>query len=75
MYQDETLAACMLLIMYEVFECPDGNFKGWEGHVRGCARLFELRGSKSYGEGLGMRLFLSFRQLEVSLSQRSHQPN
>lgn len=29
MYKDETLAACMALIMYEVVECPDKSLDGW----------------------------------------------
>lgn len=68
MYKDETAAACMCLIMYEVIECPDKNLKGWTGHMKGCARLFELRGPKAYNSEFGHRLFISFRQIEVSVS-------
>jgi len=46
MYREETLAACMLLIMYEVLECPDHTFNAWKNHLDGCAKLFEARGPK-----------------------------
>jgi hypothetical protein len=65
MYREETVAACMGLLMYEVFECPDKSVVGWMGHMRGCAKLVELRGPKSYGTEFSHRLFLTFRQVEV----------
>jgi hypothetical protein len=46
MYKEGTLAACMLLIMYEVLECPDQTFNAWQNHLNGCAKLFESRGPK-----------------------------
>lgn len=66
MHKDETLAACMLLIMYEVTECPDKTIGAWEGHMNGCAKMFETRGPDSFNDEFGHRLFNSFRQLEVS---------
>jgi hypothetical protein len=65
MYRDETLAACMMLIFYEVSECPDKTIAGWLSHMSGCAKLFELRGPDAYDSELGHQLFLSFRLLEV----------
>lgn len=65
MYRDETVAACMCLIIYEVAECPDQSIKGWVGHLKGCARLFQLRGPKMYRSEMAHRLFLTFRQIEV----------
>lgn len=66
MYKDETAAACMSLIFYEVMECPDQTIKGWEKHMKGCAKLFETRGPRAYGSEFAHRLFLAFRTMEVS---------
>ncbi|KAF4633072.1 hypothetical protein G7Y89_g5055 [Cudoniella acicularis] len=72
MYRDETLAACMALMIYEVIECPDQNIEGWSNHINGCRRLFELRGPKAYRSDFGHQLFLSFRHIEIqqSLAER-----
>ena len=43
MYHDETLAACLLLSMYEVLECPAKSTRGWTSHFDGCTRLVQLR--------------------------------
>jgi hypothetical protein len=32
MYSDETLAACMLLGIYEIFECPGGSRRAYKSH-------------------------------------------
>lgn len=69
MYQDETLAACLAMMMYECFECPDQNINGWWNHVNGCIRLFKLRGASTYTKEFSHRLFLSFRQIEVRITQ------
>jgi hypothetical protein len=65
MYEDETLAACMMLVTYEVTECPDQNITGWLNHMKGCSKLFELREPKSYNSDFSHKLFASFRLLEV----------
>jgi hypothetical protein len=65
MHRDETLAACMAMIMYEVVECPDCTIEAWIGHMKGCAKMFELKGPKAYGSDFGHQLFLSFRIIEV----------
>jgi hypothetical protein len=36
MYSDETLAACMLLGVYEIFECPDGSRGAYKSHFSMC---------------------------------------
>lgn len=68
MYRDETLAACMLLIMYEVTECPEKTAGAWKGHMEGCSKLVETRGPDSFNEEFGNSLFCTFRQLEASLN-------
>ena len=68
MYQNETLAACMTLITYEVVECPDKSIDGFVSHLKGCAKIFESKGPKSYDSDFGHQLFLSFRLIEVCAS-------
>jgi len=65
MYKDETLAACMSLVLYEVLECPDNTIKAWQSHMKGCAKLFETRGAEAYGSDFGHQIFLSWRLMEV----------
>jgi len=65
MYREETVAACSCLVMYEVMECPDKNAKAWMGHMKGCARLVELRGPSAYDSEFSHLIFLNFRQMEV----------
>ena len=65
MYRDETLAACMLLTGYELAECPNQTIDAWAAHMKGCARLVELRGPSSYTSDLGSGMFLSWRLQEV----------
>lgn len=71
MYRDETLAACLNLSMYELFECPTGSTRGYVVHQGGCAKLVQLRGPRAHRTGLGHSLFLAVRFFEVSL----HRPN
>jgi Fungal specific transcription factor domain len=67
MYTDGTLSSCMLLVAYEVIECPGENITGWVNHMKGCSKLFELRGPKAYNSVFSHMLFSSFRILEVGL--------
>jgi hypothetical protein len=69
MYDDETLAACMLLALYEVFECPSETKAGYITHYNGCARLVQLRGPQSHAQGLGHSVFLGFRFMGVSITE------
>ena len=68
MRKDETLAACMVLSLYEAIECPAKTRYGWMSHVKGCAKLIRLRGPEAHASALGHELFLSFRFREVRLT-------
>lgn len=59
--QDETLAACMGLVLYELFECPDKTMQAFNWHHQGCSRLIKLRGAKAHQLGLSHEMFLTFR--------------
>jgi hypothetical protein len=64
---DETLGACLALIIYEALECPDRSRIGYSYHVDGCARIVKLRGALMHQEGAAHNLFLAFRYIGVSL--------
>lgn len=65
MYSDQCLAACMLLCIYEVMECPSKNRSGYLSHYHGCARLIQLRGPQRHVNGLGHTIFSQFRIIGV----------
>ncbi|OBT55429.1 hypothetical protein VE04_05614 [Pseudogymnoascus sp. 24MN13] len=60
-YQDETLAACVALGLYEVVECPAESDKGLITHSEGCMRLIEARGPDAHSGDAAHLLFLSCR--------------
>ena len=66
MYRDETCAACVALILYEIFECPDQSITGWLSHMKGCIKLFELKGPSAFTSEFGHQVFISFRIMEAS---------
>jgi hypothetical protein len=66
MYSDETLAACMLLLPYEMRQRPEQTAGAWIGHMDGCAKLIESRGPDSFNTEFGHELFSGFRQVEAS---------
>jgi hypothetical protein len=71
MESDETLAACLLLSMFELFECPGDSKAAYQIHNRGCARLIKARGPKAHKKGLGHALFLAVRPQCVRSSTTS----
>jgi hypothetical protein len=72
MCHDETLAACVLLSMYEVFRCPNNSGAAYSAHHNGCARLIQLRGPMAHIDGLGHSIFQWFRYVGVSASSLFH---
>ncbi|GFF93042.1 hypothetical protein IFM60648_09949 [Aspergillus lentulus] len=58
---DETLAACLVLAMYEITECPARHIVGYYQHCRGLLSLIQLRGVGAHASGLGHQLFLAIR--------------
>ncbi len=64
---DETLAACFLISMYELLECPAGDKYAYATHNKGCARLIQLRGPKAWRKGFAHSLFLAIRPQCVRL--------
>jgi hypothetical protein len=67
---DETLAAAMLLVLYEIAECPDESRDGYVKHLDGCARLVMARGPEAHVSGLGHVVFRLYRVLSVCCSSQ-----
>ena len=65
---DETLAACFLVSMYELLECPAGDKYAYATHNKGCARLIQLRGPTAWRKGFAHSLFLAVRPQCVRLN-------
>ena len=63
---DQTLAACMVLTMYEFTECPDKAVYGYVSHYLGAMKLLQLRGPDLPSSGLAYSVFHSLRLHSVS---------
>lgn len=70
-YDDATFAACMVLIMYEMTECPQRSLSAYSAHLNGCARLVYLHGPGAHIDGLAHSLFVTHRLQKVRLSSVS----
>lgn len=66
MYDDEILAACLCLGLYEVIECPGECQQAYYNHCKGCMKLIENRGASRHISGIAHELFLGLRAQGVS---------
>lgn len=66
MHKDDTLGACHLLEMYEVFECPAYCRSAYLAHYEGLATLIKLRGPEAHRTGMSHSIFLVFRTMGIS---------
>jgi hypothetical protein len=64
--RDDTLAACVLLALYELCECPGDAAAGYTAHFAASARLIYLRGPSAHVSGLAHSSFLAIRSMGVS---------
>ncbi|CZR52366.1 uncharacterized protein PAC_02243 [Phialocephala subalpina] len=60
-FEEQTLASCMTLLVFEVLETSGSNVRGWISHVQGISQLFQLRGPGLHISESSHRLFLGFR--------------
>lgn len=67
MREDETLAACMALSLYEALECPTAGSEGYFSHCHGLLALVQARGVHAHASGVGHQLFLGLRVPGVRL--------
>lgn len=63
---NETLAACLALSLYEVMEAPAGSRRGYHHHTNGCLQLIKLRGTEAHQFSVGHQLFVALRSQGVS---------
>ncbi|KAH8705237.1 hypothetical protein BGW36DRAFT_285686 [Talaromyces proteolyticus] len=75
MYNDEILAACLCLSLYEVLECPGEGNQAYYNHCKGCMRLVAARGVERHVSGIGHELFLGLRSQGILLSIVTRQPS
>ena len=59
--QDETLAACLTLGLYELMECPGKGPQAYASHCSGLLSLIQHRGPYAYTSGLSHKLFQATR--------------
>ncbi|KAG9228330.1 hypothetical protein BJ875DRAFT_477767 [Amylocarpus encephaloides] len=59
--EEQTLASCMTLLVFEVLETPGSNVRGWISHIQGLSQLLQLRGPGLHISESSHRLFLGFR--------------
>ncbi|GFG26695.1 uncharacterized protein AN5342 [Aspergillus udagawae] len=61
MREDETLAACLVLSLYELMECPDNGADAYQSHCKGYLSLVKARGMHAHTDGIGHDLFVGVR--------------
>ncbi|TPX25495.1 hypothetical protein DIZ76_010950 [Coccidioides immitis] len=74
MYEDETLAACLALSLYELLECPAEGRSGYESHCKGLVSLVQHRGVQAHRSGLGHLLFVTVRAQAIFYAMQAHSP-
>jgi len=65
-FQDQTLTACLALLMFEFSECPGGQVGGYLSHYWGAMELMHRRGAWAHASGLSNSVFRSLRLHSVS---------
>ncbi|KFY92301.1 hypothetical protein V498_05053 [Pseudogymnoascus sp. VKM F-4517 (FW-2822)] len=60
-FEEQTLASCMALLVFEVLGASGLRIQGWISHIQGISRLFQLRGPRLHISESGHQLFIGFR--------------
>jgi hypothetical protein len=68
---EQNIAACMALIMYELSECPGRMLEGYLSHYNGAMKLLQLRGADAHTSGLAHSVFQVLRMHSVSSASPS----
>lgn len=68
---DQTLASLMLLLLYEIYECPGKSMHGYTSHYNGFVELIRARGPDAHRSGLAHSTFQVFRVHTVSWRRSS----
>lgn len=67
---EQSLAACLSLLLYEAIECPAGTMDGYQAHYRGCLELLQMRGARAHASGLAHATLQILRLHTVSAEGR-----
>jgi hypothetical protein len=65
---DTTLAAILLLTLFEQITSTGMELKGWRSHIHGAVAVIKNRGKKSLQTQVGREVFIVVRELMVSCS-------
>lgn len=63
---EQCLAACLALLLYETLECPAGTSDGYQAHYWGNMELLQMRGARAHTSGLAHSTFQVLRLHSVS---------
>lgn len=63
---EQNLAACLSLMLYEISECPGDSPDGYMVHYQGAMELLRSQGPTAYQSGLAHSVFQLFRLHSVS---------
>lgn len=63
---DTTLAAILLLAVFEQITSTGRDMKGWSSHVYGAVAIIKARDKKSFQTPMGRQLFVAVRELMVN---------
>ncbi|KAK4235351.1 hypothetical protein C8A03DRAFT_17900 [Achaetomium macrosporum] len=58
---EQNLAACLALMLYEISECPGDSHDGYLVHYRGAMELMRIRGPAAHQSGLAHSVFQLLR--------------
>ncbi|KAK3311053.1 uncharacterized protein B0T15DRAFT_520268 [Chaetomium strumarium] len=58
---EQSLAACLTLMLYEISECPGDSPNGYMVHYRGAMELMRIRGPAAHQSGLAHSVFQLLR--------------
>lgn len=64
---DEVLAVCLILSLYEILCSPASQGASWQNHITGVGVLMQLRGPHGFTSGISHTLFVGARINVVSL--------
>jgi hypothetical protein len=63
---DQSVTACLALLLYEVTECPGGTTDGYVAHYDGTMQLVQMQGPGAFTSGLAHSVFQILRLHAVS---------
>jgi hypothetical protein len=72
---DQSAAACLGLLLYEITECPGGTPDAYMAHYHGTMQLIKTQGPRAFTSGLAHSVFPVLRLHSVSRKQGTPHSN